>query len=123
MTPKSLQLLQALTSAPSPSGYEQPAGRVYRDYTEAFADNVRTDIMGNVAASINPSASTKIMLAAHMDEIGFVIHFISEDGLLHFGGIGGHDDVTPVGQRVWVHGRERIPGVVGSTAFHLLDPA
>jgi endoglucanase len=63
------------------------------------------------------------MLAGHMDEIGFVIHFIGEDGLLHFGGIGGHDDVTPVGQRVWVHGKERVPGVVGSRAFHLQDSA
>jgi endoglucanase len=63
------------------------------------------------------------MLSAHMDEIGFVIHAIGEDGLLHFSPIGGHDDVVAVGQRVWVHGREMVPGVVGSPPFHLLSSA
>jgi endoglucanase len=123
MRPESLELLKALTRAASPSGYEGAAGTVYREYAQAFADLVNTDMTGNIAAVLNPDAPTRIMLAAHMDEIGFVIHFIGEDGLLHFGGIGGHDDVTPVGQRVWVHGKERIPGVVGTAAFHLLDPA
>jgi putative aminopeptidase FrvX len=123
MNPTSLQFLKALTAAPSPSGYEQPAARTYREYTQGFADRVTTDVTGNVTAALNPDAETRIMLAAHMDEIGFVIHFIGEDGLLYFGGIGGHDDVTAVGQRVWVHGRERVPGVVGSTAFALLGPA
>ena len=123
MRPESLDILQALANAPSPSGYEQPAARIYREYTQTFADRVTTDVSGNVIAALNPDASIRIMLAGHMDEIGFVIHFIGDDGLLHFGGIGGHDDVTAVGQRVWVHGRERVPGVIGSQAFHLLDPA
>jgi endoglucanase len=65
----------------------------------------------------------KIMLAGHMDEIGFIIHYIDENGLLYFGTIGGHDSVIPVGQRVWVHGRECLTGVVGRKAIHLLDPA
>jgi putative aminopeptidase FrvX len=123
MRSESIQILRALANAPSPSGYEQPAARIYRDYTEAFADRVTTDVSGNAIAALNPDAPIKIMLAAHIDEIGFVIHFIGEDGLLHFGGIGGHDDVTPIGQRVWVHGKERVPGVVGNRAFHLQDEA
>jgi putative aminopeptidase FrvX len=123
MRPQSLDILRALANAPSPSGYEQPAARVYREYTQSFADRVTTDVSGNVIAALNPDAPIRIMLAGHIDEIGFVIHFIGEDGLLHFGGIGGHDDVTPVGQRVWVHGKERVPGVVGSLAFHLQDAA
>jgi endoglucanase len=123
MRPASLDILQALANAPSPSGYEQPAARVYREYTQGFADRVTTDVSGNVIAVLNPDAPIRIMLAGHMDEIGFLIHFIGEDGLLHFGGIGGHDEVTPVGQRVWVHGKEPVPGVVGSPAFHLLDAA
>jgi endoglucanase len=80
-------------------------------------------VSGNVIAVLNPDAPVRIMLAGHIDEIGFVIHFIGEDGLLHFGGVGGHDDVTPVGQRVWVHGKKPVPGVVGSRAFHLQDSA
>ena len=61
------------------------------------------------------------MLAGHMDEIGFIIHYISEEGLLYFSGIGGHDSIIPVGQRVWVHGKERVPGIIGRKAIHLLD--
>jgi putative aminopeptidase FrvX len=123
MRPQSLEFLKALVNAPSPSGYEQPAARIYRDYTQNAADRVTTDVSGNVLAILNPDAPVRIMLAAHMDEIGFLVHYIGEDGLIHFSPIGGHDDVVPVGQRVWVHGRERVPGVVGSRAFHLLSPA
>jgi endoglucanase len=123
MRPESLEFLKSLVNAPSPSGYEQPAAKVYRTYTEGFADQVSTDVNGNVLAVLNPDAPVRIMLAGHMDEIGFLVHYIGEDGVLHFSPIGGHDDVVPVGQRVWVHGRECIPGVVGSRAFHLLDPA
>jgi endoglucanase len=116
-----LKFLEALANAPSPSGFEQAAAEVFRKYTAAFADQVTTDVTGNVIASVQPDAKVRIMLAGHIDEIGFLVHHIGEDGLLHFSPIGGHDDVTPVGQRVWVHGRERLPGVVGSKAFHLLD--
>jgi putative aminopeptidase FrvX len=119
MRPETLDFLTALANAPSPSGFEQPAAQVYRDYTAAFADQVTTDVTGNVIAVLNPDARFRIMLAGHIDEIGFLIHFIDENGLLYFSPIGGHDDVTPVGQRVWVHGRKRVPGVVGSRAFHL----
>jgi endoglucanase len=96
---------------------------VYKDYVSPFADEVSTDVSGNVFAILNPEAKTRIMLAGHMDEIAFIIHYIDEKGLLFFGTIGGHDSVIPVGQRVWVHGREKLPGVVGRKAIHLLDPA
>lgn len=121
MRDASLTFLTDLIAAPSPSGYEQPAARVYRAYTEGFADRVTTDIHGSVHAVLNPDASTRIMLAGHIDEIGFLVHYIGDDGLLYFQGIGGHDSVIPVGQRVWVHGLERVTGVIGRTAVHLQD--
>src|SRR4051812_32540278 len=116
MRPETLEFLKALANSPSPSGFELPAAQIYRDYTGHYADLVRTDVTGNVIAVLNPDAKVKIMLTGHIDEIGFLVHYIGQDGLLHFSGIGGHADVTPVGQRVWVHGRKRIPGVVGSRA-------
>jgi endoglucanase len=122
MRPETLEFMQNLANSPSPSGFEQPAAQIYRTYTERFADLVRTDVTGSVFAVLNPDAPVRIMLAGHIDEIGFLVHHIGEDGLLHFSGIGGHDDVTAVGQRVWVHGKERIAGAVGSRAFHLLSP-
>ena len=121
MRPETLDFIKSLANSPSPSGFEQPAAQIYRHYTERFADLVRTDVTGNVIAVLNPDAQVRVMLAGHIDEIGFLVHHISDDGLLRFSGIGGHDDVTPVGQRVWVHGRTRISGVVGSRAFHLMS--
>ncbi len=121
MRPESLSFLKEIVNTPSPSGYEERAAEVYRKYTRNYADQVTTDVHGNVAAILNPQAEMKIMLAGHMDEIGFIVHYISEDGLIYFSGIGGHDSVMPVGQRVWVHGKERVPGVIGRKAIHLLE--
>ncbi|MCW6508188.1 M42 family metallopeptidase [Lichenifustis flavocetrariae] len=121
MRAASLEFLKDIVNAPSPSGYEQPAARVYRAYTEAIADRVTTDVHGNVAAVIHPDAPMRIMLAGHMDELGFIIHHIDDEGLLHFQGIGGHDTAVPVGQRVWVYGKQRLVGVIGRTAIHLQD--
>jgi putative aminopeptidase FrvX len=124
--PESQSFLQQLVDAPSPSGYESPAAKVYIDYVSRFADEVSTDVNGNVFAVLNRQPKNRepkvrIMLAGHMDEIGFIVHYIDQSGLLFFGTVGGHDSVIPVGQRVWVHGRERLPGVVGRKAIHLLD--
>lgn len=122
MRPDSLAFLKNVVNAPSPSGYEEPAAALYRSYTEAFADSVQTDVHGNVTAVLNPGAEMKIMLAGHMDEIGLIVHHIGDDGMLYFSGIGGHDSVVPVGQRVWVHtAGGRVAGVIGRKAVHLLE--
>lgn len=121
MRADSLTFLKAIVDVPSPSGYEERAAEIYRAYTKPFADKVVTDVHGSVAAILNPDAEMKIMLAGHMDEIGFIVHYIDETGLLYFSGIGGHDSVIPVGQRVWVHGKDRIPGIIGRKPIHLLD--
>lgn len=123
MRPESLAFLTEIVNTPSPSGYEERAAEVYRSYTRPFADDVKTDTHGNVAAILNPDATTKIMLAGHMDEIGFLVHYIDDAGLLYFSGVGGHDSSIPIGQRVWIHtkeGSERIPGIIGRKAIHLL---
>lgn len=121
MRPESLTFLKDICNAPSPSGYEEPAAEVYRQYTGSFADKVETDVHGSVWAILNPDAEMKIMLAGHMDEIGFIVHYINDDGLLYFNGVGGHDSMIPLGQRVWVHGKEKVAGVIGRKPIHLLD--
>jgi endoglucanase len=121
MRKESFDFFRAIVNVPSPSGYEEQAADIYRQYTSTFADEVRTDVHGNVWAIKNPHAQMKVMLAGHMDEIGFVIHYISDDGLLYFSGVGGHDSTIPIGQRVWIHGKSRIPGVIGRKAIHLLE--
>jgi endoglucanase len=77
MRDQSIAFLGALIGASSPSGFEQSVAQLYRDYVRRYADQVTTDINGNVTAVINPAAPMKIMLAGHMDEIGFVVHHIS----------------------------------------------
>ena len=122
MRAESLTFLKNIVNAPSPSGYEEPAAKAFRDYTTPRADEVRTDNHGNVMAVLNPGAATKVMLAGHIDEIGFQIHYISDDGFLYFRAVGGHDTTVPVGQRVWVHtAGGRVPGVIGRKPIHLLE--
>lgn len=121
MRAQSLEFFKEIVNTPSPSGYEEKAAEAYRQYTNDFADQLHTDVHGSVWAIANPDAEMKIMLAGHMDEIGFIVHYIDENGFIYFSGIGGHDSVIPVGQRVWVHGKERVPGIIGRKAIHLLE--
>ena len=122
MRAESLEFFRQIANTPSPSGYEQRAGELYRRYTREFADSVQTDVMGNVIAALNPTGKPRVMFAGHMDEIGFIVKYISEEGFLYFGPIGGHDPVIPVGQRVLVHTRSgAVAGVIGKKPIHLLE--
>src|SRR5208283_5297144 len=86
MRSESLEFLKTLVDTPSPSGYEEKAAEVYRQYTKPFADKIHTDVHGSVWAILNPKAEMKIMLSGHMDEIGFIVHYIDDKGLLYFRG-------------------------------------
>ncbi len=121
MRTESLDFLKAIVNIPSPSGYEERAAEIYRQYCRPFADATQTDSHGNTWAVAHPNAEMKIMLAGHMDEIGFIVHYIDDQGMLYFSTIGGHDSAIIVGQRVWVHGKESIAGVIGRKAIHLLE--
>jgi endoglucanase len=122
MRTESIAFLTRLIETPSPTGNEQLIAKEYRSYLAETADLLRTDVNGNVIAALNPDASMKIMLSGHMDEIGFVVHYVDDNGFLFFSTLGGHDSVVPVGQRVFIHGVSRIPGVVGRKAIHVLSP-
>jgi len=123
MRKESLQFLRDLIAAPSPSGFEQPAQRVVRDYVAPFADEVRTDVHGNVIAVKNPGAEPRVMLAGHVDQIGLMVRFITDEGFLHCAGIGGIDPAVLSGARVVIHGRKgRVAGVIGRKAIHLTPP-
>jgi putative aminopeptidase FrvX len=117
MRDESLEFFKSLALAPSPSGFEDRVAKLFRDYARPYAHQITTDVMGNVTAVINPDAPMRFMYSGHMDEIGFIIHYIDEDGFLYFSTIGGTDVATEVGQRVWVHGQERVEGVIGRKAI------
>lgn len=121
MRPESLEFLKNLVNTPSPSGYEEKVAKVYREYTSAFAHKITTDNHGNVTAILNPDAEMKIMLAGHMDEIGFQVFYIDENGFISFRPIGGHDNMVALGQRVFIHGKEKVSGVIARKPIHLLE--
>ena len=116
--------MERLLTAPSVSGYEQPIQRVVREYAGAFADEVHTDVHGNVAAVVNAGGFPRIMIAAHCDQIGFVVQHIDSNGYLYFSAVGGHDNAVLVGQpvTVWTAGGP-VDGVIGRKAVHLLSAA
>src|SRR5690242_9016813 len=119
MREESFTFLKRIVDTPGPSGYEQVVQRVYREEVTPYVTDVRTDVMGNVIAVRNPDGHPRIMLAGHADEIGFQVRYISEEGMLYFGAIGGHDAVVTVGQRVYVHTADGpVLGVLGRRAVH-----
>jgi endoglucanase len=71
-----------LVTTPGVSGFEQPVQRVVREYAQPFANQIETDLHGNVILAANPTAATRIMLAGHADQIGLIISHIDEDGYL-----------------------------------------
>lgn len=124
MRKESFDFLQRLVAAPSPSGYEQPAQRVFRDYLSPFA-RVSTDVMGNAFAHVKGSGKEppRVMLIGHSDEIGFQVKYIDDNGFIFFGAIGGVDPHLVPGQRVNIHGRKgALRGVIGKKPIHLMEP-
>lgn len=123
MTDHDFQFFQELVEAPSPSGFEQPAQRVIRKALDGVADELRTDVLGNVIATVNgPPGAPRLMLAGHCDEIGFMVKYIDDRGFLFFAPIGGVDAHLVPGQRVMVHtAAGPLPGVVGRRPIHHLE--
>jgi putative aminopeptidase FrvX len=125
MQPASFEFLKALAEAPSPSGFEQPAQKLFREYVQDHVDQVETDVLGNVSGLIKGRKKGKptLMLAGHCDEVGFMVKYIDENGFLYFAPIGGVDDQLLPGKRVWIHTQKGpLMGVVGRKPIHLIDP-
>jgi len=122
MKKESMAFLEELLSVPSPSGYEQPAQKVVRKYLAGVAQEIRTDVHGNVIAALNPGAKIRVMLAGHVDEIGLMVTHISEKGFVHFSCIGGIDVPIVQAMRVTIHSKKgNILGVIGKKPIHLMD--
>jgi len=122
MVEESFLFLKKLIEVPSPSGFEQPVQRVIREELEKTADELKTDVHGNVIAVKNPGGTPRIMLAGHCDEIGFMVKYIDENGFIYFSSIGGVDAHIVPGQRVKIHTRAGpILGVVGKKPIHVLE--
>ncbi len=113
-------LLELLRSR-SPTGTEREAGSVVERYMRGFADSVKPDVLGNRIASLGGGEKT-LMYAGHMDEIGFIVSYIDDDGFVFFQQLGGHDNIMRPGRRVAILSSSgNVYGVTGKRAIHLTD--
>ena len=116
------QFLENLLSTPSPSGYEQPVQQVVRDYAKNFADEIRTDLHGNVICVRNPRAKRRLMLSGHCDQIGLIVQYIDPEGFIFVQPIGGWDTMMLPGQRMVIRtDAGPIQAVIGRKPIHLLS--
>ena len=113
MEPDQKAFLQKLLAAPGTSSFESRPAAVWREQAESYGAQVSTDTYGNGFASFG-SGTPKVMLAGHIDEIGLILTYIDDEGLLYFKGVGGWDSQQLVGQRVRVVGfASELVGVIG----------
>lgn len=119
-----MDFLIRLLSTPGPSGFEQAPSAVWREQASTFADTVEHDVLGNSYAWLGTPEGPVVVIEGHIDEIGFLITYIDDEGFLWFDKIGGWDDQVVVGQRVSIATDSgEVKGVVGKKAAHLLKPA
>jgi putative aminopeptidase FrvX len=124
MQKKDLEFLSELVEAPSPSGFEQPAAKVFRDRMSKTADTVETNVMGSVHAVLKGTkpGGVSVMLAGHIDEIGLMVNYITPEGFIAASAIGGVDAAILPGMRVRVHTSEgTLLGIMGRKPIHLIE--
>jgi endoglucanase len=116
------RFFQRVLETPSPSGFEQPVQEIVRRYASEFADQVETDLHGNVITAVNPGADLRVMFAGHADQIGLIVTYIEENGFIYSRPIGGWDPQQLIGQRMTIHtAGGPIPAVIARKPIHLLD--
>ncbi|MFC4992979.1 M42 family metallopeptidase [Rubritalea tangerina] len=118
-----VDLLARVCKAPGAPGYEIEIRELVLKELEGLVDDVRIDSMGNVVAlKKGKDSSKKVMAAAHMDEIGFIVTHIDDQGFVRFAPLGGFDPKTLTAQRVLIHGKKDVLGVMGCKPIHIMTP-
>ena len=117
-----IDLLNKICSTPGVPGYEKEIRNLIISEIRDHVDDISIDNLGNVIAiKKGRSADKKVMAAAHMDEIGFIVRHIDENGFIRFATLGGFDPKTLTAQRVVIHGREKVFGVMGTKPIHVMS--
>ena len=125
-----MELLKQLAETPGVPGHEDAIRALTRSELSKLCDSVKTDALGNVIGFRNgkvprgkKASGRKVMVVAHMDEIGFMVSYVEEKtGFLRIHPIGGFDPKTLIAQRVMVHGKKKLCGVIGSKPIHIMTP-
>lgn len=120
-----IPLLKNICEIAGAPGFESRIRNLVIEEIKSHVDSYDIDNMGNLIAIKKGSSNDpkKVMLAAHMDEIGFIVSHIDDKGFLRFQTLGGFDPKTFTAQRVVVHGKEDIIGVMSSKPIHVMSPA
>ena len=119
-----LELLKQLCLLNGVSGDEGEVRAFLRAQAEPYADSIRTDALGNLIVFKQGAKATgnRLLLAAHMDEVGLIITHVTDEGFLKFGFVGGVDRRIAIGKPVAL-GPDRVPGIIILKAIHLTDKA
>ncbi|NUN97636.1 MAG: M20/M25/M40 family metallo-hydrolase [Candidatus Omnitrophica bacterium] len=112
----SLELLLELTQTPGISGREEAIRALVERELKGTVESFRVDALGNLIAFRQGTSKKprRVMYAAHMDEIGFIVRFIDDNGFIRLNPVGGHDPRNTVVQRVRILGKKELWGVVSS---------
>lgn len=119
-----IRLLERLCNACAVSGDEGEVRAIVQEQVAPHAETVKIDALGNVLATRSGKGAgrrLRVMLAAHMDEIGFMLTQDEGDGIFRFDTVGGIDERQLVGKPVWI-GHDHLPGVIGAKPIHLTTP-
>ncbi|HUR31972.1 MAG TPA: M42 family metallopeptidase [Saprospiraceae bacterium] len=114
------ELLKKISETPGAPGFENRIRNVVKEEIKDLVDEMFTDTMGSLIGVRKGREQKRVLVAAHMDEISFIVTHIDEDGFIRFHPLGGFDPKTLTAQRVIVHGKEDVPGVMGSKPVHLM---
>ena len=114
-------LLAEICEVAGAPGNEQRVREIVLREVTPLVDEVRIDNMGNVTAIKKGKEDKKVMIGAHMDEIGFIVTHIDDKGFLRFHTLGGFDPKTLTAQRVIIHGKEDVMGCMGCKPIHLMS--
>lgn len=118
-----LNTVKTLCALDGVASWEDEVRAYLKERAKPYATEIRVDALGNLIVFKRGAKATgnKLMLAAHMDEVGIIISGITEDGYLKFKTIGGVDRRVLLGKRLAI-GSKKVPGIVGLKAYHLVSP-
>lgn len=123
--PINKKLLEEICAVPGAPGHEAPIRNKVIELVQPYVDEIEIDALGNLYAikrgNRNPKGK-KVMLAAHIDEISFMVNHIDDKGYIRFTPLGGFDAKTLTSMRVIIHGRQDVLGVMGCKPIHLMSP-
>lgn len=116
-----VKLLAEICEVAGAPGFEQRIREIVLREVTPLVDSVSVDNMGNViAVRKGKDSAKKVMIGAHMDEIGFIVTHIDDNGFVRFHTLGGFDPKTLTAQRVIIHGKKDLVGVMGSKPIHVM---